>query len=416
MTVTRRDFLAAGLVGAGAGIIVPPVLAKGVFAAGINGIHNDRVLVVVQLAGGNDGLNTVVPYADPAYATARPALGVKPESVLHIDSHVGLNPALPKLKSLYDGGQVAIVQGVGYDKPTYSHFENLYVWQYADPQRRQTDGWLGKLLGSQLDSQGHPMAGCALGEASTPPELRAGNATVSVIQSAQAYTVRGGAGRRATAPELYTRTPGLYGALFDQALGTAESGMKVLATTTYKPMARYAAGGAAPAANSLGSALQLTAQMIVTVPSVKVCHVVLSGFDTHQAESTRQTALLGELDTAVSAFMADLAAHGQSDRVVLMTWSEFGRRINENGSLGTDHGAAAPLFIVGKPVKGGLYGEQPSLTSTIDGGNLKYTVDFRSVYQTLIRDWLQGDPAAVLGASYPELPVFSSAASVFSPA
>jgi uncharacterized protein (DUF1501 family) len=416
MTVTRRDFLAAGLVGAGAGIIVPPILAKGVFAAGINGIHNDRVLVIVQLAGGNDGLNTVVPYADAAYATARPTLGVKPESVLHIDSHVGLNPALPKLKSLYDGGQVAIVQGVGYDNPTYSHFENLYVWQYADPQRRQTDGWLGKLLGSQLDSQGHPMAGCALGEASTPPELRAGNATVSVIQSAQGYTVRGGAGRQATAPELYARTPGIYGALFDQALGTAESGMKVLAATTYKPMAQYAAGGAAPAANTLGSALQLTAQMIVTVPSVKICHVVLSGFDTHQAESTRQAALLAELDSAISAFMTDLAAHGQSDRVVLMTWSEFGRRINENGSLGTDHGAAAPLFIVGKPVKGGLYGEQPSLTSTIDGGNLKYTVDFRSVYQTLIRDWLQGDPAAVLGASYPELPVFSSAASVFSPA
>ena len=149
--------------------------------------------------------------------------------------------------------------------------------------------------------------------------------------------------------------------------------------------------------------------MIVTEPSVKICHVVISGFDTHQAQATRQTALLGELDTAVAAFMQDLTAHGQADRVVLMTWSEFGRRINENGSQGTDHGAAAPLFIVGKPVKGGLYGEQPSLTSTIDGGNLKYTVDFRSVYQTLIRDWLQGDPAAVLGASYPELPVINAA-------
>ncbi len=418
MTVTRRDFLAAGFVGAGAGIIVPPILAKGVFAAGIDGIHNDRVLVVVQLAGGNEGLNTVVPYADPAYATARRTVGVRPESVLHIDSHVGLNPALPKLKALYDGGQVAIVQGVGYDKPTYSHFENLYVWEYADPQRRQTDGWLGKLLGSQLDSQGHPLAGCALGETSTPPELRAGNASVSVIQSAQGYTVRGGPGRQATAPALYARTPGIYGALFDQALGTAESGMKVLAAgaATYKPMAQYAATGATPAANTLGSALQLTAQMIVTEPSVKICHVVLSGFDTHQAEATRHAALLTQLDTAITAFMADLAAHGQSNRVVLMTWSEFGRRINENGSLGTDHGAAAPLFIVGKPVKGGLYGEQPSLTSTIDGGNLKYTVDFRSVYQSLIRDWLQGDPKAVLGASYPELPVFTAASPVLSPA
>jgi uncharacterized protein (DUF1501 family) len=411
MSVTRRDFLAAGLLGAASGVTVPPILAKGVFAAGVDGIHNNRVLVVLQLAGGNDGLNTVVPYSDPAYATARPTVGVRPESVLHIDSNVGLNPALKGVKSLYDSGHVAIVQGVGYDKPTYSHFENLYVWEYADPARRQTDGWLGKLLGSQLDSQGHPLAGCALGEVSTPPELRAATATVSVIESVDNYTVRGGPGRSATAPGLYRSTPGIYGALFDQALSTAESGMKSLASgaATYKPAVPYVAPGAASAANSLGSALQLAAQMIVTEPSVKICHVVISGFDTHQDESTRQTALLAEVDTAVSAFMQDLTAHNQADRVVLMTWSEFGRRIRENGSKGTDHGAAAPLFIVGKPVKGGLYGEQPSLTNTVDGGNLKYTVDFRSVYQTLIRDWLQGDPKAVLGASYPELPVINAA-------
>ena len=151
MSVTRRDFLAAGLVSAASGVIVPPILAKGVFAAGIEGIHNDHVLVILQLAGGNDGLTTVVPYADPAYAAARPTVGVRPENVLHLDANVGLNPALKGLKTLYDAGQVAVVQGVGYDNPTYSHFENLYVWEYADPPRQQTDGWLGKLLGSQLD-------------------------------------------------------------------------------------------------------------------------------------------------------------------------------------------------------------------------------------------------------------------------
>ena len=415
MTVSRRDFLAAALVGVGSGIVVPPILAKGVFAAGADGIHNDRVLVVVQLAGGNDGLNTVVPYADPAYAAARPTVGVRPEAVLHIDDSVGLNPALPKLKALYDGRQVAIVQGVGYDKPTYSHFENLYVWEYADPQRRQTDGWLGRLLGGQIDSQGHPLSGCALGEVSTPPELRAATATVSVIQSAKSYTVRGGTVRQAAVAALYRNTPGIYGALFDQALATAESGMKTIAdgAAGYKPMAQYEAASATPNPNSLGAALQLTAQLIDTEPSVKICHVALSGFDTHQAESTRQTALLADLDAAVSAFMQDVAAHGHADRVVLMTWSEFGRRVKENGSAGTDHGAAAPLFIVGKPVSGGLYGEQPSLTSTIDSGNLKYTVDFRSVYQALIRDWLQGDPGPVLGAAFPEVPIFASARSLF---
>ena len=411
MPVSRRDFLSAGLATVASGVIVPPILAKGVFAAGIDGIHNDRVLVVVQLAGGSDGLNAVVPYADPAYLAARPTIGVKPSDVLHIDANIGLNSALKNVKSLYDSGQVAIVQGVGYANPTYSHFENLYVWEYADPQREQTEGWLGKLLGTQLDSQGHPLTACALGETSTPPEMRDPSATVSVIQSVKSYTVRGGSSNQAMAPALYRHTPGIYGALFDSALSTAESGMATLASGagSYRPAVAYGVNGAAARANSLGSALELTAQMISAEPSVKICHVVLGGWDTHQDEPARQTALLTELDAAISAFMQDITAHGQADRVVLMTWSEFGRRINENGSQGTDHGAAAPVFVVGKPVTGGLFGEQPSLTSTIDNGNLKYTVDFRSVYQALIRDWLQGDAASVLGASYPELPLIRSA-------
>ena len=160
--------------------------------------------------------------------------------------------------------------------------------------------------------------------------------------------------------------------------------------------------------NSLAASLQLTAEMIVTQPSVKICHVVLGGFDTHQDEDTRQSALLSYVDSAVSAFMQDIANHGMADRVVLMTWSEFGRRVVENGGKGTDHGAAAPVFVVGKPVKGGVFGEQPSLTKTVDSGNLQYNVDFRSVYQTLIRDWLQADSVSVLGASFPELPIIQT--------
>jgi len=208
------------------------------------------------------------------------------------------------------------------------------------------------------------------------------------------------------APALYRRTPGIYGALLDRALSTAESGIGALQASAgaYKPMATYTPPGAASgAANALATSLQLTAEMIVTQPSVKICHVVLGGFDTHQDEAARQTALLTDVDAAVSAFLQDIAAHGHADRVVLTTWSEFGRRIHENGSRGTDHGAAAPVFVMGKPVKGGLYGGAPSLTNTIDSGNLKYTVDFRSVYQALIRDWLQADATSVLGTSYPEL-------------
>ncbi|MGH7685474.1 MAG: DUF1501 domain-containing protein [Candidatus Dormibacteria bacterium] len=406
--ITRRDFMVSGLTATAAGIIVPPVLAKGVYAATADGIHNDRVLVVLQLAGGNDGLNTVIPYADPSYMKLRPTIGIAPDKVTPLNSTVGLNPQLKNVKALYDSGQVAIVQGVGYDKPTYSHFEGMYVWEHADPARDRTDGWLGTLLAAQLDTQGHPLTGCALGDTTTPPEMNAPKATVSVISASATYDVAGSEAHRAAAPALYKRTAGIYGALFDQALSTAETGIAAVkqSAATYKPAVQYVTGTTRTAADALATSLQLTASMITTQPSVKVCHVVLGGFDTHQDENTRQDTLLASFDSAVSAFMQDIAAHGMADRVVLMTWSEFGRRIGENGSKGTDHGAAAPVFMVGKPVRGGLYGEPPSLTSTIDNGNLKYTVDFRSVYQTVIRDWLQGDSQSVLGASYPDLGIF----------
>src|SRR5438132_4264505 len=226
---TRRDFIASGLISTAAGLIVPPALAKGVLAASNDGVHNDRVLVVLQMGGGNDGLNTVVPYGDPAYGNARPTIGIAPDKVLRIDDRVGLNPAMPQLKSLYDAGKVAVVQGVGYDNPTYSHFEALHVWEYADPKRQSADGWLGRLLAMpQFDAQGHPLATCALGEASTPTEMRAGGAGVSVIQSVASYQVQGGQGRQTAAHALYQKTPGLYGPLFDQARQLAESGIAAL--------------------------------------------------------------------------------------------------------------------------------------------------------------------------------------------
>ena len=194
---------------------------------------------------------------------------------------------------------------------------------------------------------------------------------MSVIESIPSYQVEGGDGRRVAAPALYKRTPGIYGALFDEALTTAEYGIAALADsqTRYTPSVTYTPQSTVYGSkNSLATSLQLTAEMIVTQPSVKICHVVLGGFDTHQDEDTRQNALLAYVDSAVSAFMQDITNHGMADRVVLMTWSEFGRRVVENGGNGTDHGAAAPIFVVGKPVKGGVFGEQPSLTSTVELG------------------------------------------------
>ena len=291
--ITRRDFVRSGLMAAGAGIIVPPIFAKSVFAANADGNQNNRVLVILQLGGGNDGLNTVVPFADPAYGNARPNIGIQGDQVLQINSAIGLHPNLSGIKALYDQGQVAIVQGVGYANPTYSHFENLYVWEHADPTLTQTDGWLGKMLATQYDTNGHPLTGCALGEAGTPAELSDPQTQVSVIDSIASYGVEGGQGRIIAAPALYRKTPGIYGTLFDQSMNTAEEGISALAqsTTKYKPMADYGTTTAVYGSkNDLATALQLTAELIVTQPTVKVCHVVLGGFDTHQQEDTRQAA------------------------------------------------------------------------------------------------------------------------------
>lgn len=403
---TRRDFIASGLASAAAGLIVPPVLAKGVLAASNDGVQNDHVLVVLQLGGGNDGLNTLVPHGDPAYLAARPTIGMTPDKVLNIDGQFGLNPMLPGIRSLYDAGKVAVVRGVGYPTPTYSHFEALHVWEYADPARRVTDGWLGKLLATQqFDSSGHPLAACACGETSTPTEMRAVNAQISVIPSLDAYQVQGGQGRVTAVQDLYQSTPGIYGALFDRARATAEAGISALHDgTKYTPSATYSKQKTVYGSKiDLAGSMQLAAQLIVTQPTVKVIHVVEGGFDTHQQQDARQAALLSQVDSVVSAFMQDLAAHGVDKKVVLMTWSEFGRRVAENGSRGTDHGSAAPMFVIGSAVKGGMYGDQPSLTSLVDNGNLKFSTDFRSVYQTLIRDWLGGDSNAVLGASFPDV-------------
>ncbi len=180
--ISRRDFMVSGISATGVGIIVPPVFAKSVFAATMEDVHNDRVLVILQLGGGNDGLNTVVPYADPAYLQARPTIGIPADKVLPLTAEIGLNPVMPGTKKLFDAGELALVQGVGYPNPVYSHFESLYIWEHADPTMQQSEGWLGKLLAGQLDAQGHPLTGCALGQASTPPELLAQNATVSVIE------------------------------------------------------------------------------------------------------------------------------------------------------------------------------------------------------------------------------------------
>ena len=411
----RRDFLRAGLVfGAGAAGLaagyasVPDAFARAVYAAKSNGVVNDRILVMIQLAGGNDGLRTVIPLQDARLHDLRPKLAaLSVGQALPISNDFGLNQNLKGIKSLWDQGKVAIVEGVGYPNPTFSHFESIRIWETGDPTRRQVDGWLGRALAQNYDSFGHPLTGCACGATDVPGALRDLQATLTVINNQRAFGFTGGSQIEAAMGALYKGTPGIYGALFDTAMATAQDSIATLRTSqsTYQPLADYSDNQRLVYAskNQLAAALQLASELIVTGTGVKLLHVTLGGFDTHYTELNRHDDLMGYVDSAVSAFYKDLGAHGMADRVLIATWSEFGRRPKENASSGTDHGAAAPLILIGDPLKGGMYGQTPDLTDLDSTGNLKYHVDFRSVYQEILGAHLGADPKEILGATFDKL-------------
>lgn len=416
----RRDFLKAGLVfGAGAAGLaagyaaVPDAFARAVYAAKREGLANDNILVMIQLAGGNDGLRTVVPISDPALHDLRPKLsGSMVSQALPLNKDFGLNHNLGAIKGLWDKGKVAIVQGVGYPNPTFSHFESIRIWETGDPTRRQVDGWLGRTLATSYDSNGHPLTGCGCGTTNVPGALRDLQATMTVIQNQKTFGFAGGSEVEAAVGALYKGTPGIYGALFDTAMATATETITTLRTSaaSYQPMADYSdkVKLVYSSKNQLAAALQLAAELIVTGTGVKLLHVTLGGFDTHYTELNRHDDLMGYLDTAVGAFYQDLAAHGMADKVLIATWSEFGRRPKENASGGTDHGAAAPLLLIGNPVKGGIYGEAPKLTSLDKTGNLPYSVDFRSVYQEILAGHLGAGSNKILGATFDRIPFLAA--------
>ncbi|MHB8465326.1 MAG: DUF1501 domain-containing protein [Acidimicrobiales bacterium] len=405
MTITRRDFVKTTLAAAAAGVVVPEVWARAARAAVSGGTHQDRVLVVAQLAGGNDGLNTIVPYADPAYYRLRPSIAVPANKVLRADNEVGFHPALSGVKSMYDAGNVAVVRGVGYPKFTLSHFDAMHVYQQADPTGGAArEGWVGSFLDDTAANA--PLAAWALGEVRLPAELRSSRADVSVVSSASDYhftSIR----QHDVAPEALYKTPvGRYGGPLNAAVATADEGIAAVrdATTRFQSTALYWSDPKQP--KDFGNALRLAAALIVTRPGVKVIHVTLGGFDSHAAERGMHDSLLAIFDAAVSGFFADLRTHGAASRVAMLTWSEFGRRANENNSAGTDHGTAQPMLLIGDPVLGKrMVGAEPSLTD-LDQGNLRMTTDFRSVYQSVIGQHLGADPAQVLGGTFPELSLF----------
>ena len=412
MPLTRRAMIRDGLLAVSAGMLMPAVFSRAVLAArnaAQDGARwaqaaQGRTLIVVQMAGGNDGLNTIVPYTDSAYYQARPTIGVKAADVLPLDARLGMHPSLAALQPLWTQGKLAVVEGVGYPNPNLSHFAAMDIWQTLDLSGQGSQGWLGKYVAGLVDKDGHPFQSLAIG-ASLPTALQALNADVPVVGDPKQYALQADAGQPKSAADarvqallkLYNTYPqsAPYAALLDATAQSAYTGSRQLldVASRYQPQAKY------PGSN-LAKGLQTLAEAIVEGLGLRVGYVTLGGFDTHAQQANTQASLLKDLADSLTAFYADLAAHGASQDVVVMTWSEFGRRVEENASLGTDHGTAAPLFVLGDAVRGGVYGEPPSLNKLDNAGNLVYTTDFRSVYATVLEAWLGAPAQAILGGDF----------------
>ena len=413
--LTRRDFLKRSVVVVSAGLALPAVFTKAVYAASNSGAQDaasrKRVLVVVQMAGGNDGLNTVVPYGNGRYYDARPNIKMAEQDVLALDNQLGLHPSLEKLKELWDDGHLAVVQGVGYPDPNLSHFRSMEIWQTANTDNAQGTGWLSRYFDRVIDEQGHIMDGVSVGNI-LPLALRPTKSDIAVVESLESYKVKGGSrpqGETDTRVDallkLYASYPlkAPYAALLDDVSESAHKSSEELqrAAAAYVPAVAYPK-------TSLGNGFQLLAQVISQDLGVRVCHIGMGGFDTHTFQPATQTRLLRVLSEGLHAFYRDLEAHGKAQDVLVMTWSEFGRRVQENANSGTDHGTAAPLFLLGGQVQRGIYGEAPKLTD-LDDGNLRFTTDFRSVYASVLDGWLGAPADEVLGRHYERLPLVAAA-------
>jgi uncharacterized protein (DUF1501 family) len=410
MANTRRDFLKKSVGLAGLGAVAPHLWVRSVLAKG-RGQVADKILVVVQLDGGNDGLNTVVPFAQGAYYDARPSLAIPESAVLELDNAVGLEPSLVSLMPFYQAQKLAVVQGVGYPMPNRSHFRSKEIWQTADPVDVDTTGWLGRYADKHLLDAGD-LAAINIG--STLPKTLAATQyiTPSIVNLASYQfgtdpSYVGDRNNQITAFNDINTRP---------AARDDESALAMTATDAYSGSQELqgAAGSYSPLAtypsSQLGRDLQFAAQIIVAGVGTRVIYTATGGYDTHANEDTEHPVLLARLADALAAFQTDIEAHNLGDKVAVLVFSEFGRRVNENGSTGTDHGTCGPVFLLGSGVAGGLYGETPSCAPTAldSNGDLIYTVDFRTIYSDVLQNWLGVNSQEILEDSFTPLGAFRS--------
>ena len=430
---TRRQFLRTSVLGGALASTVPLFLENTFFtldsmAAATPGQYatgkDGTILVVLQLAGGNDGINTLVPFGDDSYYRARPKLALPAGQILKINDYVGLHPRLTGIHDLYGAGNLALIQGVGYPNANRSHFRSTEIWQTAsDADRNESEGWLGRYFDSCCQGA-DPTVGVAIA-GQTPQAFASTHAKGVAFTDPGQFRYMSESANDPKAAEMFMReintqdngnesipdnsggSIGMIGGsashggdtvefLQRTALGAQMSSDKILAIT------RKTKSSVDYPRTQLGNSLNLVSRLIAGGLPTRVYYVSQGGFDTHASQLPTHDRLMGDLNGSLSSFVNDLKAQGNFERVLLLTFSEFGRRVAENASGGTDHGAAAPLFVLGGGVKPGLYGAYPSLTDLQDG-DIKFNTDFRSVYATALEKWLGAPSEQVLGRKYPLL-------------
>lgn len=381
---SRRQFLkftGASALGTVAATLTLEDVASAAAAAALP--VGTPILVIVTLYGGNDGLNTVVPYQDSTYASMRPGISLSAADVLPLANGLALNGSMTGFKKLWDQQKLAIVLGVSYPQPNYSHFTSMAIWQTASPVEQITSGWIGRWLDAQPRD---PFTAIGIGDVLTP--LMAGDHRVGSVLPLYGLDVPSGSfgveaqllGRPSSTDTVITSmATGAIGDLFSLASTVGPVLTNVPPST----------------ASDLAQQLDVVAKLITANVPTRVYSVTTDGFDVHADELTTQNALLGTVSDAISSFLTQVGATARANDVVVMVYSEFGRRVEANGSQGTDHGTSGPVFVAGNRIAGGFYGEQPSLTQLVDG-DLAVTTDFRDVYASMLQDVLATDPQQII--------------------
>ena len=371
--------------------------------------QKDPVLAVLSLSGGNDGIHTVIPYANPLYRDFRPSLFVPEDQVLKLNDEVGLNPSMGPLKKFWDEGKLAVFLGIGYPNPSYSHFRSMDIWHTCEPDKVGTEGWLGKVLADLDPNKENVLTGVNFGRG-LPRALAKEGVPVASVGNLETYGLLSG-----IQGEERNDALDVFGQMYAPTIGTgyamdyirstgidALKGADILATAPhmYTSNVEYSS-------TDVGRYMKNIAQTHLADFGTRVLFTTspYNGFDTHAAEATAHAALWSDVSNNVETFFADLRDHGKAENTLLFMFSEFGRRIFDNGS-GTDHGAASVAFAVGDKVKGGIYGVYPSMERSdhIEGGNLAPTMDFRQVYATIVEDWFGQDSVPVIGGHFEKIP------------